>query len=475
MLCLRAAGRRYLTNRVENKVSRIIVSDYNKRLLASLAFSRLVLLGSVMFYALCIGVGHEFYLSREQLFWGFNSPHYNVFSIVVAIIFVVLPSCVLPLSVSRPSTVFLYSLVFFVYIPSVVIAMLNYEDSLSRYFWVFLSFCIGIVFCSVVVRMFGADIEGGKGPSATLILLNIFGAFVCFFFLFDAYKDILSFSGLNDIYAQRERGAATSLFIGYCQVYLAYVFGPLLFVYGLVYKRIIVLVFASFCFVLVFMITAERTIILLPFALFAICFVFKRRGFVNSNISYLFLLSGVVILVISASYQTSNFISQLGVYFFTRVIAIPGLFVSQYYDLFSTQGYTHWSHVSLIGRLAEVPPAYINDDKWPALGKILAERVLGIESQSNANFVATDGVAAWGGVGVLVIMLVYSGWLLVLDWAARGWNKLFVFPLIFPMAFVSTNGSLFTMIASFGGFFWMASFFLDKYKFRTKLKEHCNV
>lgn len=53
--------------------------------------------------------------------------------------------------------------------------------------------------------------------------------FFCFVALYPTYGDVLSFFGLVDIYGQREKGAATSLFIGYCQVYLAYVFAPLFF------------------------------------------------------------------------------------------------------------------------------------------------------------------------------------------------------------------------------------------------------
>ncbi len=451
-------------------MNEIIAYRDNKKKSTSFIFARLILVFSALFYAFSIGVGHSLYLSVVQSFWGFNSPDYNVYTIIVIVLFIVFPVYLLPLIVTRPSTVFLYSLMFFVYIPSVVISMLNFENSLSRYFWILLFSCIGCTFSSVAVRLFGADNGGGKGPSNGLVAINILGALISFIYLFVEYKDILSFSGLDDIYVQRARGAATSLFIGYSVVYLAYVFSPFLFVCGLVYRRIFLLLFSLLCFVFIFMITAERTIILLPFAFLAIYFVFVRRGFVVSNMSYLFIFGGGLILTISTFYQSSHFLSELGVYFFTRTIAGPGLFVSQYYDLFSAQGYTHWSHVSIIGQLAEVPSAYIGDSKWPALGKILAERVLGIESQSNANFIATDGVAAWGGFGVIAIFVIYTCWLLLLDRVARGWNKLFIFPLIFPMAFVSTNASLFTMMTSFGGFFWVASFYFDKYKFRMRVR-----
>ncbi|WP_256577725.1 hypothetical protein [Pseudomonas sp. NFIX28] len=435
--------------------------------------SRCYLILCVLFYSISIAIGQEFYLSVDQAFWGFNKVSYDALAIVFIFFLVVIPSVVLPLTLCRPSSIFLYSLMFFVYVPAVVIAVLNHDDSLVRYFWLLSGFCFGMVFCCVVSRSVrqGADALIGKAPSRGVVLINIIGALVCFIALYSTYGDILAFSGLSDIYSQREKGAATSLLIGYCQVYLAYVFAPVLFVCGVLYKRFFSLVLAVVAFIFVYMITAERTVILLPFVLLVMCLVFRVRGGGISNVYYLFLGGSFLILLISFLFKYSSVVNQLGVYIFTRTIAIPGLFVSQYYDLFSQQGYTYWSHVSVLGRLIDIPAAYVADEKWPALGKILAERVLGIQSQSNANFVATDGVAAAGAVGVVVICMAYAVWLLVLDWAARGWSKVFLFSALFPLAFVSTNGSLFTMLTSFGGFYWILMLLIDKYRFHFGLRK----
>lgn len=431
--------------------------------------ARLVLIFMMLIYSVSIAIGHKYYLSVEQAFWGFNEPNFSVGAVFFIAILTLLPSMLLPIMLRRPSALFLYSLMFFVYVPSVVIALLNFENSVSRYIGILSSFCLGMIFCCILSRLVGADDEVDKEPSGFLIFINIIGSFSCIVLLFFTYRDILSFSGLDDIYLQREKGAATSLFVGYCQVYLAYVFSPILFVYGYLYRRFMIFALASFGFLFVFMITAERTVLLLPFVLLGISFVFKRRGLVISNVYYLFFGGAFFIVLISMFFEYSSFVRELGVYFFTRTVAIPGLFVSQYYDLFSTEGFTHWSHVSVIGKLVEVPAAYVSDEKWPALGKILAERVLGIQSQSNANFVATDGVAAWGGVGVFIICSIYGFWLMILDWISKGWDKIFVLPALFPLAFVSTNGSLFTLLTSFGGFFWILILLLDKYKLRLSV------
>jgi hypothetical protein len=428
--------------------------------------ARVLLIFSVLLYVAALTLGHERYLAVEHIFWGFNQPHYDPLALFVMVVFAIVPASVMPLYFNRPSTLFIYALAFFVYMPALVIAMLNRVDALDAYFWLFFNFCLGLVICSILVRSTGGASLEDKEPSRFLINFNLCGAVVCFIVLFFTYRDILSFSGLNEVYLQRERGAATSLFIGYCQVYLAYFFSPVLFVSGVLYKRTLLALLGFSGFIFIYMITAERTVVLLPFILLVVAVAFKMRGFGARNGYGLFLVGAVFIALISLLFEQSQIISQLGIYFFMRLIAIPGLFVSQYYDLFSVQGFTHWSHVSVIGNLFEVPIAYATDEKWPALGKILAERVLGIQSQSNAGFVATDGVAAFGSIGVLIICLLYGVWLLVLDHVARGWNLLFLMTVLFPLAFITTNGSLFTVLTSFGGALWIVLLWIDKYRFR---------
>ncbi len=42
----------------------------------------------------------------------------------------------------------------------------------------------------------------------------------------------MSLQSLSDVYGQREKGAATSLAVGYAQVYFAYLFNPFLLAFG---------------------------------------------------------------------------------------------------------------------------------------------------------------------------------------------------------------------------------------------------
>lgn len=90
--------------------------------------NRLLLIFWVLAYASSIILGHERYLAVEQTFWGFNQPVYELGALSVAFIFVTCTAAFLPLHFKKPSSLFIYAIYFCVYVPSLIIAMLNHND-----------------------------------------------------------------------------------------------------------------------------------------------------------------------------------------------------------------------------------------------------------------------------------------------------------------------------------------------------------
>lgn len=93
------------------------------------------------------------------------------------------------------------------------------------------------------------------------------------------------------------------------------------------------------------------------------------------------------------------------------------------------------------------------------LGRILAERSFNVESNSNASLFATDGAAALGPIGIIVISILLAAWLILLDRATRDWNRRLVLPLLLPIGLALVNVSFFTMLTSFGGIIWLLFFY----------------
>jgi hypothetical protein len=146
-----------------------------------------------------------------------------------------------------------------------------------------------------------------------------------------------------------------------------------------------------------------------------------------------------------------------------RTLTLPGVLLTQYYDYFTAEGYTYWSHVRLLNVLVPTPSAYVGDPNWPKLGYIIGENVQRLAgNNANAHLFADTGAAAAGSVGVLIISIVLAIWLICIDKASRGWDKRYVILVLFPPSLFLTNGPLFTILAGYGGLFWLLAFYLHK-------------
>ena len=415
----------------------------------------------MLLYGFSISVSHALYLSSEQDYWGFFEPTLDASKIFAMIMMLALPTLAMPVKFDRASSVILLLLFLLVFVPAVVINLENFQNGIERYGALLSALSFGMALLFVAVRAFGSTPAATPRyfPSRAITKVFALAWAFCAVLLLALYHDSMSFQSLADVYGQRARGAASSLAVGYAQVYFAYVFNPFLFAYGLAHKRRLALVAALSGFLIIYMITAERTVFLLPIAMLLLYKVVRFRCLTAGHVAALILSFSAITLLIAFFWRSVGVLEQLGFYFLTRLLAYPGVFVAQYYDLFSQLGYTYWSHVSGINRIASAPGLLDYDEKWPMLGRILAERVFNVASNSNASLFATDGAAALGPIGIVVISILLACWLILLDRATRDWNRQFVMPLLIPVGLALANASFFTMLTSFGGIVWLLFFY----------------
>ncbi|WP_162726412.1 hypothetical protein [Achromobacter insolitus] len=431
------------------------------RRLPTASKARLLLLCSVLVYGASISVSHALYLSSEQAYWGFFEPSLDIAKIVAIIVALVMPTLAMPLKFNRASSVILLLLFLLVFVPAVVINLENHDESIDKYGYLMGAFSLGMTLLFASVRAFGAEPAAAPAyiPSKRIVSIFFLAWLFCCLMLVAIYHNSMSFQSLENVYDQREKGAATSLVVGYAQVYFAYLFSPFLFAYGLANKRKLAIVFAVCGFLITYMITAERTVFLLPIAMYLL-YQIVRRGLMEArHVAVLTLGFSTLTLLIAFLWRFIGIFEKLGFYFLTRLIAYPGVFVAQYYDLFSRLGYTYWSHVSGVNKFVAAPSLLDFDRKWPMLGRILAERSFNVESNSNASLFATDGAAALGPIGIIVISILLAAWLILLDRATRDWNRRLVLPLLLPIGLALVNVSFFTMLTSFGGIIWLLFFY----------------
>ena len=199
-------------------------------------------------------------------------------------------------------------------------------------------------------------------------------------------------------------------------------------------------------------ITAERTTVVAPVVIKLIHNNrYRLRCGLNLVTLFLVFLS-IVIVAVSLFYDRYPLINEIGFYFFTRPIATPGKFVLDYHDFFAANGLTYFSHVKGFNLIVPTPDVYKWNPHWPSLGWIVGNDFHQIDSNSNASFVSTDGLASIGVGGVFLMCLVFSIFLLYLDKFSKRIPSELVITSTFPIAFALTNGSLFTTLLSYGGF-----------------------
>jgi hypothetical protein len=432
-------------------------------LFSDLAKSRGVLLAAALLYAGAIHYAHVVYLEPVWDYYGFtySEPGLPVFLLMGGL--VALGGAVMPTVLARPSSMILLALFVVVYVPTIVITLCLSADAVETYGQGLIVLGAGFaVACLAARARMRRPLEPGKpNDRFMLIVLALWAA--CAVILVYAYASVMRFVGLENIYDQRTAGQSTSLAMGYVQTYFSNVFSPALMALGLMKSRWLLVALGAVGCLIMFMINAQRTVFMLPFLIVGLHVIMNSRYVALRTSSFALLLLAGATWLVARTYEDSLLATFFGIYLVYRTLTIPGLTFSQYYDLFSRDGFTWWSHVKGLSLLIPAPPSYANDSAWPHLGYVVGDRIYrSFDMNANANLFVGDGVAAAGALGVAVISCAFAVCLYWLDRTARGWDSRFTVLVIAPIAITLTNGMLFTMLLSFGGAFWMLVFYLYK-------------
>lgn len=443
-----------------SNISYVANVTYRRKLSAKLTARFFVWLCSIAF-ACALHFAHANYLYPVHEFWGFPFCPLGTVEWLFLIAATAAASAVFPLCLNRPSGLVLWVLYLLVYLPSVTITLATKSQALNSYGYELAALIFGFCCVAVATRALAPSLRGRLQPvllgrSAQGFLFLVCLALFCFILI--SFRDVISFVGLDDIYQQRAVGRSRNALEAYAQTYLAFVFSPAVFALGILRKNYAFLLLGLAGFLLMYGVTAERTVFLLPLAMTGL-YVLIRSRLSNSSMVIWTILSLAVTVLIAVYFEDTNRIFELlSLYFVFRVIAIPGSMFWQYSDVFADFGRTYWSNVTGINLIIDTPTVFDSVPNWPQLGYLVASEILRLESNSNANLFAYDGIAAAGATGIFVTCILLGAWLVVLDRITRHTSPTFVVLISFPMAFSLTNGSVFSLMLSFGGFFWIVFF-----------------
>jgi hypothetical protein len=413
-----------------------------------------------MIFAIVIHKTHAAYLYPEHAYLGFPYVPMGLAEWAFIVISVLLVAFSLPLNLLRPSGIITFMLYVIVFLPTLVITLATEEAALKKYGINLSTLTAGYLFLLHATQKW----RGSEDRNSTDIAGRNYAIFftalllICAGFLLHAFWDTINFVGLGGTYAQREAGRSRNLFEAYGQTYLAFVFAPALLSIGLIRKNPLYIALALCGFFLMYSITAERTVFLLPLVMI-MGFLVLRSRLSHPALMLITLMAISALFVCSITFRaTSTLANMLSLYLVFRTFSVPGAMFWQYQEVFAEYGYTFWSHVRGIASFVSSPVALDGDQHWPQLGRIVAKHLLNLDINSNANLFAYDGVAGAGAWGILFMCALLTLWLIALDRLSRGFESCFPALIAIPLGLVLINGPFFTAMMSFGGLFWLIFF-----------------
>ncbi|MGE0458959.1 MAG: hypothetical protein AB7O56_12235, partial [Bauldia sp.] len=130
---------------------------------------------------------------------------------------------------------------------------------------------------------------------------------------------------------------------------------------------------------------------------------------------------------------------------YMRTLGIQGAMAGVYADFFTANPHTYWSHVNFVATLINYPYTL-------PLGYVIGTHLVGGAGfNANASFWVTDGIAAFGYAGIVLIGGVFGFLLAIANRLVPADRLVFGALLAIPFVMFLANTSLFTSLITGGG------------------------
>lgn len=349
-----------------------------------------------------------------------------------------------------PSNLVLCFLYFILFLPSSTLFAFNaiteefYIKWLSIFFFIFLifNFPLKLIFSN---KNFKFNINYIPRFLLYFVLLSIFVIYL-FTFGSEINFNLLSLAG-EEIYAKRSEVSSTRSGLGifnYLFSNIQTIILPLLLAIAIIKKDSLFLLCVILLYIFIFLVTSYKSIIFAPFLIIVSFFtIFNNkddRKFVISFAFYFLLfliLSFIVDLVLD--FKPMNFILV------RRMIFLPTLLSSYYFDFFELSGFTNFTDLPLMHYFTHNSFDYI-------IPKIIGEYYYNrTDMYANANFVA-DAYSKFGVISVLLFSLVLRLICLIMDTFSYNKSPFLLFSIYIIPIISLTNASLTVSLFTHGMF-----------------------
>lgn len=384
-------------------------------------------------------------------YMGFTYSQDSAWYMPVAPVVVFASSCFLPTVVTKLSHWMLWLLFWVLYAPIEILVPLQQIPAIAK--WSFLG-CLFVSFyltvqCSRIrwplLRLSLVDWRLGQLAFWALylllwsIVLSVFGGH-------------LQLVGFEDVYKLRNENSELlqTGIVGYALANLAWAINPFLIAQGLIEKKKAVLAVGVVGQIVLYATLGHKGVLLSTVVVFGAYYAFLRRPVISAaTISrVLVVLCAIPIIPYLAGFANDQStigaaLTQLMALLYMRTLGMVAAATGVYIDFFQTHPYTYYSHVNIVS-------AFVHYPYQESLGEAIGFDLTGDELDANASFYATDGYAALGPYGVVLIGPIMG---LFLSFANALCERSFRLACVafVPFVMIVANTSLFTSLLTGGG------------------------
>ncbi|WP_288142245.1 hypothetical protein [Mesorhizobium sp.] len=359
---------------------------------------------------------------------------------------------ILPISITRYSDFFCWMLYLTIFVPSVlIVSMQGYIsfDAMSLVLSLTVSFLF-IIYIPKMIRFQSYSLIRQLPANAFFFVFFLFYVVAIIFYI-GTYRGMMSFSGMSELYEQRARfgETQTSTLALYLTGWLSNAMNPYLMAVGLFDRtRRWAIAVGAAGQVVVFMAFAGKIMLVIIVVTFGFYFFALVKGRISApRLAFGFAALALLVLGLLAatSYQPSGTMMDMVTLIYIRTLGIQGAMTGVYADVFSSSALTYWSHANILNLIVDYPY------KAP-LGYVVGARLVGGTGfNANSHFWATDGIAAYGMMGVVIMGIVVGVLLSLANKVVTPDRLPFAATVSIPFIMAMGNTSLFTSLVTGGG------------------------
>lgn len=342
---------------------------------------------------------------------------------------------------------FVLFLYIFVYIPFIhalfvmwgLSTFMVYSYALAAFFLFVVYFSSGANWC-----IFKQLVAKPSIPFKWIEFSTIFLSIVFIFFMRERLQFVNIFTQSQLLYELREKNAESSADFGlifYLQGWLFGGFYPFLLVCYLRQKQRLKSIVILMGYVILFMADMQKMTFFMPYLIIGFYFLIRlnEKGFSNrihSILTYSLIITSLIII----AFQDNELVFTIAAILLLRTICVAGWLTQFYMRFFINNPYTHYSHINIVNAITNEYPYSTSLGTAVAYGG----------QNANANFLLTDGVAAWGIIGLIAIGLFFFVLLHFINAISYRYKKTDLLVIFLPTLSYLLNTSIFTTMLSNG-------------------------